>query len=135
MTLRQLTYMSRRADGLSLEETIGLILHAAGKNADVGITGFILFAEHFFVQVLEGDEAEVAATFARIQADPRHTELNVLSDASVEERSFPDWSMGFANGSEERQALLEAAGISIDAGLPALDAPQALELMTSLSKL
>lgn len=135
MSLRQLTYISRRASALELEETIHLITHAAEKNADVGITGFILFAPKFFVQVLEGDRAEVDKTFARIQADSRHTDLCVLSDTEVAARSFSEWSMGFASGSEEKEELLNGAGITPETELPTFDAPEALELLTCLSQL
>ena len=34
-------------------------------------------------------------TFERISADPRHADVTVLSFTPTEQRSFPDWSMGF----------------------------------------
>lgn len=133
MDLKRLIYVSRKAPSLDLEGTIDLITHAAEKNARVGLTGFILFAPKFFLQVLEGDEGPVDETFGRIRDDPRHSDLEVLSESSVHGRSFAQWSMGFASGDESRKQRLAAAGIDDATELPQLDAAQALELLQDLA--
>jgi hypothetical protein len=58
--------------------------------------------------VLEGPEAAVLATYARIQADPRHRACVLLSCATVAERAFGDWSMAFEQGG----AAAEGAGLA-----------------------
>ena len=134
MEVKRLVYVSRRAPELGLEDAIELITTAAERNAVSGITGFILMAPKFFLQVLEGDAEHVTETFGRIQKDPRHSDLEVLEEAVVEQRSFAQWSMGFASGGAERTALLQEAGIDDDTELPGMDAPRALELLSKLSQ-
>ncbi len=48
-----------------------------------------------FMQVLEGDEEAVRGLYERIAEDPRHGGEITLQEGFVEERQFPDWSMGF----------------------------------------
>lgn len=55
----------------------------------------MLFNEDWFVQLLEGDEADVRSTFDRIAVDPRHEDVELLTEKTVASRQFPDWSMGF----------------------------------------
>jgi hypothetical protein len=55
----------------------------------------MLFNEDWFVQLLEGEEADVRATFGRIAVDPRHDEVEILFDSTTSARRFPEWSMAF----------------------------------------
>jgi hypothetical protein len=67
---------------------------AAGEhNAKHGITGFLIFYEKRFVQLLEGDFDDVALTYSRIRRDPRHEPPRVIHFAEVESRAFSHWSM------------------------------------------
>lgn len=45
------------------------------------------------MQVLEGDEAAVCRTFARIASDPRHQGLITMLRGEIQERQFPKFSM------------------------------------------
>lgn len=53
--------------------------------------------------MLEGPTDEINRTYARIKGDPRHFALVELSRCPIEQRSFPDWAMGYE---DEPQALL-----------------------------
>jgi hypothetical protein len=66
---------------------------SANNNLRDGITGALLFKEGTFMQVLEGDEAAVCRTFAKIASDPRHQGLITLLRGVIEERLFPEFSM------------------------------------------
>lgn len=93
--MRELIYRSRSAGPFDRVE-IGRILATARRvNATCGVTGLLLYSDASFLQVLEGEEADVRATFARIRDDPRHQDLAVLADGPVARRRYPDWSMGF----------------------------------------
>ena len=84
-----------------------LTVRAAQRNAAAGITGVLLHGEHSrvegapgaFVQWIEGPEGAVRDLFARIRADGRHTEINVLASGATADlaggadRLFPDWTM------------------------------------------
>ena len=72
------------------------ILDAARRRNQIDeVSGALLFTNSGFAQVLEGQREVVERTFERISADPRHSDVTVLSFTPTEKRSFPDWSMGF----------------------------------------
>jgi hypothetical protein len=90
--LRQVFYHSQAAPGLDVD--IDQIIATAKRNNGMdGITGVMFFDGRSFLQVLEGPATSVAATFARVMADPRHHSLTVISDREVAERDFAYWSM------------------------------------------
>ena len=124
-TLYRLIYCSRNivADAVpdartpeGLEREIRSILAASRiRNQANGITGALLFTSLGFAQVLEGRREAVESLFERIGADPRHSDVTVLSFTPAERRSFPDWSMGFCGkpasaGSDPLAYLLADAG-------------------------
>lgn len=78
-----------------LAEIDRILATARRRNAEVSVTGAMLFNEDWFVQLLEGEEADVRATFERIAVDPRHEEVQILFDSATAERRFPEWSMAF----------------------------------------
>ncbi|MCU6455268.1 BLUF domain-containing protein [Sphingomonas sp. A2-49] len=88
--MRQIFYHSRavgRAD-------VSAIMASSKRNNGMdGITGMLVFDGRTFMQVLEGPDDSVATTFARIQSDPRHTDVTVISDHTITERDFAYWSM------------------------------------------
>ena len=55
----------------------------------------LLFREGQFLQLLEGPEREVKSVFELVKRDPRHRDVTVLLAEAVDERQFPDWTMGF----------------------------------------
>ncbi|WP_294318822.1 BLUF domain-containing protein [uncultured Sphingomonas sp.] len=89
-TFRQLCYTSRSAPGVDLDQILQQSRH---NNAVDGITGLLWHDGTHFLQVIEGPEPSVAATYARIARDPRHAELTVLSDRRIAAREFGYWSM------------------------------------------
>lgn len=70
-----------------------LFTQARSKNERHDITGALLVSGDWFVQALEGDEANVRAVFGRIQQDPRNDAVELLSAGWVDERVFGRWSM------------------------------------------
>lgn len=49
------------------------------------------------MQVMEGDEETVRRLFEKIRHDPRHCGVITLTEHTLTERQFGDWSMGFRN--------------------------------------
>ena len=64
------------------------------NNSRDRITGFLIFDKLNFVQVLEGEQPVVEATYDRIVKDKRHDGLTLIDTRQVNTRAFPDWSMG-----------------------------------------
>jgi hypothetical protein len=95
---RQIFYTSRSGAGVDID----LILQQSRHNNAVdGITGVLWYDGDHFLQVIEGPEPSVAATYARIAVDPRHYDLTVLSDRPVAAREFGYWSMERAGKSTQ----------------------------------
>ena len=88
--LRQIFYHSRASDHVD----VGAIMASSKRNNGMdGITGVLVFDGRTFLQVLEGPEDSVIAAFERIAADPRHSDITIISDHVVSERDFAYWSM------------------------------------------
>ena len=87
---------------------------ASQKNAGQGITGLLALAGNVFVQVLEGESAEVNALYHRIAADSRHGDVQLLSFESAVTPLFGDWSMRlidlFDLPGEQRVVMAEKYG-------------------------
>ena len=79
------------------------------------VSGALLFTNSGFAQVLEGQREVIERTFERINADPRHSDVTVLSFTPTEKRSFPDWAMGFCG------QITDDAGDPLAGVLPAHD--------------
>ncbi|MDP3254397.1 BLUF domain-containing protein [Bosea sp. (in: a-proteobacteria)] len=70
------------------------ILSASRRNNDrSGITGYLIFDGTTFVQILEGDQLAVLATYVRIEKDPRHCNVTMIGSQEAAERSFSAWGM------------------------------------------
>jgi Sensors of blue-light using FAD len=92
MSLAQLIYVSQPFG----YDSVGLfnILSASRRcNERDGLTGALICRADIYLQLLEGPEDKVAATFSRIKADDRHLEVQTLVSERIEQRLFPLWSM------------------------------------------
>jgi hypothetical protein len=91
----ELVYISR-ATSLFQPSAIGDILaKSRANNQRQGVTGMLVYRHPYFMQVLEGDEEQVAQLVERIATDPRHTEVTTVHMQSVRRPSFADWTMGY----------------------------------------
>ena len=90
-----LVYVSSASLPFSGEDLRALLVTCRKNNAELGVTGMLLYKDGNFMQVLEGDEGAVRELYARIEADARHGGEITLQQGFTEGRQFPDWSMGF----------------------------------------
>jgi hypothetical protein len=88
---------SRRDTAADLKQ---ILASAIRSNSERGLTGGLVFNRKFFAQVLEGDQAAVMETFARIYKDRRHKDVVVAEKKQVSERLFGAWSMGYAGNTD-----------------------------------
>lgn len=95
MNLYYLIYISIAHGDLAEQELVEILKVSRDNNARNDITGMLLYKERRFMQLLEGPEAAVCATYARIARDMRHHEATILLEGRTEERDFGDWTMGF----------------------------------------
>ena len=95
--LVSLIYVSSAVELFSPAELLALLETSRRNNTPVGITGLLLYKDGNFMQVIEGEAAEIHRLHDRISRDPRHTGLITLTERRIEQRQFSDWSMGFKN--------------------------------------
>ena len=96
MPIQRLFYTSRIVEsdasrGVSIARDIAQT--SAARNAAVGLTGSLAFIDGHFIQVLEGQQGPIEATFERICCDFRHCELKLIDLQTVPERQFAEWGM------------------------------------------
>lgn len=90
-----LTYVSSATELLDAASLVRLLEAIRPRNHERGLSGVLLYRDGNIIQVLEGPDEEMDRTFADIERDPRHRGVIVLLRDPIEERAFPDWSMGF----------------------------------------
>jgi Sensors of blue-light using FAD len=92
----EVVYASAGSQPFSSSQLIDLLAKARTNNQALGVTGLLLYHGGSFLQVLEGEDSVVSSLFEKIAKDPRHNRCIVIKRSTVTERSFADWSMGFA---------------------------------------
>jgi Sensors of blue-light using FAD len=97
-----IVYASSASQAFTKSDLQTLLQEIRPKNADLGITGMLLYKDGNFMQALEGEEEVLTRLVRIIQHDSRHKGLLVLLRGSSEQRLFPDWSMGFRDLADER---------------------------------
>jgi hypothetical protein len=95
MALTQLIYVSSASRDLDQQDINRLLDSSVRHNAAYSLTGMLLFASGYFMQVLEGEESAVDEAMSRIKFDPRHHGVIVIADEAIVVRDFGAWSMGF----------------------------------------
>lgn len=90
-----LVYTSVARTPFSDGDLATLLMNSRATNRRLGLSGVLLHREGRFVQVLEGPEDAVRARYALIAADPRHGDVSLLLEETVDERRFGQWNMGY----------------------------------------
>ena len=101
----QLIYVSSASPGTPADPANILTVSDTNNRRD-GLTGLLYADGRRFLQVLEGEPDRVARTFDRIQADPRHRAIVVLSRREIDEREFGNWSMARIAPGEAAEAFI-----------------------------
>ena len=95
MGLHELTYCSLATRAMSPADLTALLDEAREKNLQRGITGLLVFFRQEFIQLLEGDRAEIFSLYQSICSDPRNRNNHLMWEEPITQRSFADWSMAF----------------------------------------
>ena len=131
----ELIYYSRIATTLELPEIYKILKQSLGRNASRQITGALLFNTRYFLQVLEGLEADVDELYKRIQADQRHSQVQLISRLPLIQRRWSQWSMALITPGISNQELMRTYCGSEEFTPTELDAENARTLMLKLTKL
>jgi len=95
--MKRIVYVSRSTiPSLSADAEVGaLVEKARSRNAELGITGALIFTGDHFAQIVEGPGAEIDTLMARILHDPRHHSVQHFEDLDVPGRHFATWSLAY----------------------------------------
>lgn len=91
--MHRLIYISKSLIGTDRSDLDAIVETSAVRNACAGITGVLWFDTNNFAQVLEGDRAAIIETMCRINADERHTDVEIICDREIKQPMFGNWSM------------------------------------------
>lgn len=89
----RLIYVSKAVEpqGDALSDAILQKAHAWNTANDV--TGVLCEGQGVFLQALEGERIKVSRLYARIAADPRHKDLQLIHCETIRARRYGAWSM------------------------------------------
>lgn len=91
-----IAYISKAEKKFSDSEIIQMLSGFHKNNEKNNISGVLLYnGAGTFIQVIEGDEADVDRLYKSINNDKRHSKITCLRRATVTKRSFSEWRMGF----------------------------------------
>lgn len=98
--LIRLIYVSKAVGPQTRTLTESILRTAHAWNTQNDITGVLCQGQGVFLQVLEGERGKVTSLYARIHADPRHEDLELIHCESITERRYGDWSMAHVHLSD-----------------------------------
>lgn len=98
--LIRLIYVSKAVDPQTRMLTDSILRTARAWNTQNEITGVLCEGQGVFLQALEGESRTVTRLYARIFADPRHKDLELIHCESITERRYGDWSMAHVSLSD-----------------------------------
>lgn len=105
--LIHIIYASEEDQILTDDVVFEILAKSRENNRKLNVTGMLLKDGASFFQVLEGEEAVVNRLFNRIEKDSRHKNIVKIICEAIPERTFADWSMGYAKVSREELSKIE----------------------------
>ncbi len=104
--LIHIVYLSYSEKELSESELNEFLATIRRKNELRNITGLLLYNHEAFIQVIEGKKETIHRLFEITSKDSRHSNIIKLLEESINERTFPDWSMGFPKLNDANKASI-----------------------------
>ncbi|MES2336501.1 MAG: BLUF domain-containing protein [Pseudomonadota bacterium] len=108
--MRQVIYISTATTSASASDAEPILKVSRHNNARDGVTGLLYFDGKRFLQALEGEMATLDRVLTRIEGDPRHRAIVILSDREVENREFGAWTMAHRAPGMDGDRFLERIG-------------------------
>lgn len=110
-----MVYTSNATSRLGQDDVFSIVQNSVTNNMSRDITGFLIYADSRFLQLIEGEEGNLRGLLATLRTDPRHENIDILIDEPVNARRFPRWRMqrvakGSGSAEEIRNALTSGAG-------------------------
>ena len=114
-SIHNIVYCSRAVHDMDKEALEKIIATAKYHNPRFGITGLLVFGSGIFFQWLEGPKDNVSSLFKIICADPRHSNVVLLTkEDEFRERLFPNWDMELVAATDISAVLEDAMNEASD---------------------
>ncbi len=97
----QIIYLSKASDNLNQQDIENILETAREFNSSKQISGCLIYHNHYFLQMLEGENDDISALYTKIKKDSRHTDIVLLYESTKYDRSFGEWKMGFVDLNSE----------------------------------
>ena len=116
-SLVQIIYISRTTSAAGrpengLDPVVARILaKSRANNRKNGLVGVLYFGDGCFFQCLEGERTAIETLYAKLEQDPRHKDLKIISRKSIAAPSFQDWSMKYVPVEHAMTKLLQSKGM------------------------
>lgn len=105
--------VSNLVDGAHSAAIDDILSVARRRNADLHVTGALIFSGSRFAQLIEGPPGNVALLRAAIERDSRHRDIHTLEAAPVQCRQFADWSLAYSGSSTFVDLELRRIGVEL----------------------
>lgn len=89
----RLLYVSRPVGPQTTTVTESILRTAQAHNRQHGISGVLCQGQGLYLQVLEGERKPINQLYARILADRRHGDVELLLYEEITQLRFGNWSM------------------------------------------
>ena len=97
-----LVYVSQAHEQVCYTDIQKILVVSQKNNIDNNVTGLLLYQDHHFLQILEGDEDQVMLIMARVIKDRRNHHLRVLIESQSNKRIFESFPMVFYDGDTDQ---------------------------------
>lgn len=119
--LYEVLYVSTLAPHQPINTVAEIAAKARHNNAQLDITGLLIFDGQRFCHQLEGTKKAVLKLTERIRDDPRHVHMEVVHHGVLAERRFRQFSLAFSTV-EDEDALARLEQLDGQAALVAFEA-------------
>ncbi len=100
-----LIYISDAYEQICYSDIHKILDSSKANNLRDHLTGLLIYKDHYFLQILEGNESTVLKTMGRIIQDRRNRHVRVLVESQSNQRIFENWGMAFHDGDIDRSTV------------------------------
>jgi len=91
----KIIYVSKATKMFDMKNLNKIVEKSKYKNAQNGITGFLISSNNEFAQYLEGEEKEVKRLLKIVKNNRLHEQLTIVAEYNEKSRVFNEFSLGF----------------------------------------
>lgn len=95
LVMKQLVYISKATEPFTPDSLKALTEIASTNNKKIDVTGCMLYASGYFLQLLEGNSLSVDTLYHKIEKDSRHKGTRILIEKELDSdrRLYDRWFM------------------------------------------